>query len=96
MDPAAGEYMDADIAVAGQLYVVTGNLLHRMFASKMIQGCCCYITGDPATIASHSRASYYGLFLIPNSYKERTWLNCGVFAMLGTITKNKHLQAEIM
>ncbi len=38
VDPAAGEYMDADIAVAGQLYAVTGNLLHRMFASKMIQG----------------------------------------------------------
>jgi hypothetical protein len=67
VDPAAGEYMDADIAVAGQLYAVTGNLLHRMFASKMIQGRCCYITVDPATTASHSRASYYGLFLIPNS-----------------------------
>jgi hypothetical protein len=64
VDPAAGEYMDADIAVAGQLYAVTGNLLHRMFASKMIQGCCCYITVHLATIVSHSRASYIMVVLM--------------------------------
>jgi hypothetical protein len=37
VDPAAGEYFDADIAVEGHHFAVTGNLLHKMFASRMIQ-----------------------------------------------------------
>jgi hypothetical protein len=36
VDPAAGEYYDADIAVEGHTFTVTGNLLHRMFALRMI------------------------------------------------------------
>ena len=37
VDPAAGEYYDADIAVEGYHFAVTGNLLHKMFALRMIQ-----------------------------------------------------------